>query len=583
MKRFVRNLLESVSSAGPPSRVVASLGPIILVLSAGTLSISSLHRQYTFTSKEIQGTFDIEYLAHLKTALKESRGLRQFEGDLPGQDLILHTQQGILKHGDAHEHEHEHHHEETAASAIEPVSSAETTIDDLVARNREEVAQSLSSKQWLGIRRRYGFYRGDVKVDLVRRPDSEGFKYSEDFERFTNRINELNEYFALVADRSNLILDPEIDTYYLMSLAASTLPSITDLIAEVRGQRVAYDLRGKGILVSDDKEAPFVRFSYLLDDQLANLNRTINILGYASPVSYKALEIDRLDLVDKINALSFGIRSKQSLGFAETVKRWNESTQLIAILQDIQFKGISILRMKLEERRRDLIIQIVLISVLLLSGSFLIYFVNNRLFAQLTNALADIKELANTDSLTKLLSRRSLPHLYQRAMAADTLDAGGLGICLFDIDFFKRFNDSYGHLQGDDALVKVATFLKDSLLRQTDYAFRYGGEEFLIMFAAASEKKFEYFLQTIRRGVENLQIEHCSSEVSDYLTVSMGGVFIPHKKSDLELEVALLQADRELYKVKASSRNAVSIITLSRAMQSDLEREINADRDRRSI
>ena len=167
-------------------------------------------------------------------------------------------------------------------------------------------------------------------------------------------------------------------------------------------------------------------------------------------------------------------------------------------------------------------------------------------------------------------------------MAANTLDSGGLGICLFDIDFFKRYNDSYGHLQGDDALVKVATFLKDSLLRQTDYAFRYGGEEFLIMFAASSEKKFEYFLQTIRRGVVNLQIEHCSSEVSDYLTMSMGGVFIPLKSSDLKLEVVLLQADRELYKVKASSRNAVSIVTLSSAMQSELERELNAERDRRS-
>ena len=86
-----------------------------------------------------------------------------------------------------------------------------------------------------------------------------------------------------------------------------------------------------------------------------------------------------------------------------------------------------------------------------------------------------------------------------------------------------------------------------------------------------------------RRGIENLQIEHCSSEVSDYLTVSMGGVFIPHKKTDLELEVILLQEDRELYKVKASSRNAISIVTLSMAMQSDLEQEINADRNRRSI
>ena len=86
-----------------------------------------------------------------------------------------------------------------------------------------------------------------------------------------------------------------------------------------------------------------------------------------------------------------------------------------------------------------------------------------------------------------------------------------------------------------------------------------------------------------RRGIENLQIEHCSSEVSDYLTVPMGGVFIPHKTSDLELEVILLQEDRELYKLKASSRNAVSIVTLSSELQSELEREINVERNRRLI
>ena len=111
MKRFFGKLLESAPSAGSPSRLVASFGPIILVLSAGMLSISSLYRQYIFTSKEIQGTFDIEYLVHLKTALKESRGLRQFEADLPGQDLILHNQKGILAHEHEHGHEHEHEHE----------------------------------------------------------------------------------------------------------------------------------------------------------------------------------------------------------------------------------------------------------------------------------------------------------------------------------------------------------------------------------------------------------------------------------------------------------------------------------------
>lgn len=575
MKRSVRDLLGSLPSSGTAPKAVASLAPIALVLSAGTLSIASLYQQYSFISKEIQGTHDIQYLIHLKTIVKESRGLRQFPGDLPGQDLFVHSQDPLYHgHGDAHQ--------ESSASEPEGAALGGEVISALVARNREEVAQALSSLRWLEIRRRYGFHREDVKVDLVTQTDSEDFDLAEDFQRYTNRISELNEYFALVADQSNLILDPEIDTFYLMSLTTLTLPSIVDLIAEARGKRIGYDLRGSATQKQrDENEQDFVRLSNLLDFQLGNLNRTINILGYSSPGSYKSLEIDRLELVDKVNNLAFALRTKQGSGFDVAVSNWNESAEMIAFLQEIQFNGISILRAKLQERRKDLAVKIGMISLLVLSGILLIYYINNRLFGRLADALADIRELANTDALTKLLSRRSLPYLYKRSMASDSLESGGLGICLLDIDFFKAFNDTYGHLEGDDALVKVATILKDSLLRQTDYAFRFGGEEFLILFAAANEKKFEYFLQSIRRNVENLQIKHSASDVSDYLTVSMGGVFIPHRSTNLELELALLQADRELYKVKASSRNATSVVTLTDALQSDLKREIDADQDRR--
>ncbi|AII49747.1 hypothetical protein KR52_11435 [Synechococcus sp. KORDI-52] len=549
------------------------------------LSINSLRQQYIFTSKEIQGIDDIEFLIHLKTLLKEARGLRQFSATMPGQDLLLHRQShshsdwsNKLGHS-IDKHEHTEHSDPSA----EAVSSKNITINSLIAQNRAAVAEILSSREWLSIKRRYGFHRGDIKVELVRQPEDKGFSFEKDFQQYTDRINELDEYFGIVADRSNLILDPEIDTYYLTLLTTSTLPSIADLIALSRGQRVDYDLRKKTSQMNTDKKNEvFLRLSNLLDYQLSSLNRTINILGYASPESYKSLKINRLNLVDKINDLSFGIRSKDSMGFDAAVEHWNESTQLLELLQSIQFNGMSVLRWRLEERRRNIGLEILLISILLLTGSLIIFFVNNRLFGRLANALTDIKMLANTDSLTKLLSRRSLPHLYQRAITGEDSNSEGIGLCIFDVDYFKLFNDNYGHLEGDDALVKVATFVKDSLLRQTDYAFRFGGEEFLIILSSSSLKKFEYFLQSIRRGIENLQIKHKASSTSDYLTVSMGGVYIPQRSSEIKLDVALLQADRELYKVKQSSRNAVSITTLTDKMASELKKELDCNTDRRT-
>ena len=446
------------------------------------------------------------------------------------------------------------------------------------------MTSSLSHPEWLGIKRRYGFHLGDVKLDLVRAPSSKpNLDYEADFKLYTNRLDELNEYFALVADKSNLILDPEIDTYYLMSLTSSTQPTLIDLIAESRGRRVVLDTRTDKLsdLKAKERSSKLVDLKNLIDYNLKSLNRTINILSFSSPSAYVDLEIDRLQLIDKIDGFKTSLLAESKNDKQVAVARWNQATELIAFLQNIQNNGITILRVKLEERRQKIATQIALVAALLLSGSFLIYFINNRLFGKLSRALVDIKELANTDSLTKLLSRRSLPHLYTKAVD-DCIKAGGLGVCLLDVDYFKAFNDTYGHAQGDDALVTISALLKGSLLRDTDYAFRYGGEEFLLVFAASELNKMDYFLQSIRRGVENLKIPHQASAVNDHITISMGAVFIPESIMPIDLEIAILQADRELYKVKNNSRNAVSVVTLSTQMDLALREELEAKRDRRN-
>ena len=549
------------------------------------LSVSSMYEQYIFTSKEIQGTYDIEYLIHLRTALKETQGLRQFPEGHINKNVKLHWDyfhEGKIKTREIHGEKHPHHnHDEDAEHDHE---ASEQKSLSIVEENRKDVTSSLSHPEWLEIKRRYGFHLGDVKLDLVRAPSSKAnLDYETDFKLYTDRLDELNEYFALVADKSNLILDPEIDTYYLMSLTSSTLPTLIDLIAESRGRRVVLDTRTDELsdLKAKERSSQLVDLKNLIDFNLNNLNRTINILSFSSPSAYADLEIDRLQLIDKIDGFKTSLLAESKNDKQVAVAGWNQATELIAFLQNIQNNGITILRVKLEERRQKIALQIALIAALLLSGSFLIYFINNRLFGRLSRALFDIKELANTDSLTKLLSRRSLPHLYRKAVD-DCNKAGGLGVCLLDVDYFKAFNDTYGHAQGDDALVTISALLKGSLLRDTDYAFRYGGEEFLLIFAASELNKMDYFLQSIRRGVENLKIPHQASAVNDHITISMGAVFIPESIMPIDLEIAILQADRELYKVKNNSRNAVSVVTLSTQMDLALREELEAKRDRRN-
>ena len=308
----------------------------------------------------------------------------------------------------------------------------------------------------------------------------------------------------------------------------------------------------------------------------------INIISFSAPSAYKSLGINRLELVDKIDTLT-PVLVDRSVDTPESlISHWNQSTQLIGFLEDTQTRAINILRKKLVARKWAVALQMVAISFLLISGCLLIYIINSRLFGRLSTALVDIKQLANRDALTKLLSRRSLQQLFDQAMARlSTSSSGGLGLCILDIDFFKQYNDMYGHAEGDDALVSVSSLLRDSMLRDTDYAFRFGGEEFLLLFDVSSEKKMDYFLQSIRSRLQNLQIKHGASEVADCLTASLGGVFVSPEFSSLGLDLILLQADRELYRVKNSSRNAVSVVSLTDSMAVDLKNTVAVGNDRR--
>lgn len=556
-------------------RAFASVAPIALVLSAGMLSITSMYRQYIFTSKVIRGVYDLAFLTVLRSAIKQARGLRQFPAGFSDGTIVLE------RFGPGKKHETVRLNDLNSAANADEVKA----IASLAQDGQREIASMLSSRQWLEIKRRYGFHLVGINLDLVRPPSNAGIDYAEDFQRYKDRLEQLNEYFHLVADQSNLILDPQLDTYYLMYLTSSLLPSLIDVVAEARGVRVAIDTNnsGESIELGVLNVQSLDRAGVLLEFMLNDLNRAINIISFSAPEAHRSLQIDRLGLVDSIDRFMPVLLDRKGASSPVAVEHWNQSTELIALLERIQDKGVVVLRERLEARRLGIAAQMAMVLALLLSGCLLVYFINARLYGRLSSALGDLKVLANTDSLTKLLTRRSLPHLYYKAIAADSGEAEGLALCLLDIDFFKAYNDTYGHANGDRALIAVASFLKGSLLRKTDYAFRYGGEEFLLLFAASSERKMDYFLQGLRRGIEGLGIEHRANQIADHLTVSFGAVFIPANSIDVELDVALLQADRELYKVKNDSRNGVSFVALTSPMYSELKREIVDRPDRRLI
>lgn len=126
---------------------------------------------------------------------------------------------------------------------------------------------------------------------------------------------------------------------------------------------------------------------------------------------------------------------------------------------------------------------------------------------------------------------------------------------MFDIDYFKVYNDTFGHPAGDKVIASVARLLSSHLQRSTDFVARYGGEEFVAFFLGDSANKAFDYLKKIRRAVEALHIPH-SPEVSQWVTVSIGGItLIPQRENSYEVYLKI--ADTMLYDAKKFGRNKV--------------------------
>ena len=169
-----------------------------------------------------------------------------------------------------------------------------------------------------------------------------------------------------------------------------------------------------------------------------------------------------------------------------------------------------------------------------------------------------IEYLSITDELTQLYNRRYFNLKINEEINRAKREKNYFSFLIMDIDYFKQYNDTYGHQAGDLALKKVSLMLKKKTSRASDFAFRLGGEEFGIITILDKEKSIE-FANSIKNEIENLQIEHKASKVSKYLTISIG---IVSKKGDAitNSDILFKEADDCLYEAKKLGRNSIFIL-----------------------
>lgn len=180
--------------------------------------------------------------------------------------------------------------------------------------------------------------------------------------------------------------------------------------------------------------------------------------------------------------------------------------------------------------------------------------------AELAQQLKKEKEVAErnslTDGMTGLANRRYLDEQIMLEYFRMKRTGEKLSIIMLDVDFFKLYNDAYGHLQGDECLKMVAKVLKTTIKRATDIAARYGGEEFVVLLPDTDEIGAIKVAETLRANVEAMKMEHKDSRISDVVTVSIG-VATFDKHSLVAPENLVQKADEALYEAKNSGRNKV--------------------------
>lgn len=165
-----------------------------------------------------------------------------------------------------------------------------------------------------------------------------------------------------------------------------------------------------------------------------------------------------------------------------------------------------------------------------------------------------LSEMAMQDPLTGLANRRMLETRLQAELSQLARDGGELALILLDIDYFKRFNDSYGHLAGDRCLQQVAGAVQRVMRRGRDLAVRYGGEEFACVLPGTDLAGAMTVAEAIRSAVEALEIPHLASSASPVVTVSIG-VADAAAAPAISAERLVALADTRLYRSKARGRN----------------------------
>ena len=186
---------------------------------------------------------------------------------------------------------------------------------------------------------------------------------------------------------------------------------------------------------------------------------------------------------------------------------------------------------------------------------------------ELAHSNRELKRLSSMDGLTGLANRRQFDQTLEREWQRAVRTELPLSLLFADIDYFKRYNDSYGHQAGDDCLKRIAGSLQKTVHRPADLVSRYGGEEFVMILPDTTSEGALAVAEKMLKNIDNLRIPHKNSDSADHVTLSIGvATLCPQEDSSTDELVEA--ADKMLYRAKENGRNCIEVAHPSAQLKS---------------
>lgn len=194
----------------------------------------------------------------------------------------------------------------------------------------------------------------------------------------------------------------------------------------------------------------------------------------------------------------------------------------------------------------------IVLSLLLVTFLASVYeYLRERAFERMNTLSQQLEEASHHDHLTQVYNRRGIHKELENACTHYNTDNKNFSLIICDIDYFKKINDNYGHIAGDEVLKKVASEIK-SIIRKDDVLARWGGEEFLVLLLNATMEAAYEVGEKIRKSIENTSFTYDKHTIA--MTVSIG---VAEKDNELPISDIISQADTHMYKAKKEGRNTV--------------------------